>query len=407
MSNYFWIDEQRNKKISYDMLVKKLQQHTLRKFIRAENPFEMVLDLLTGMANGLEMTLFDSDFSDTELTSLGYDVTTISRENVFQKNVVNGYSWKALEEQIKNSGWKLWMFTSGTTGLPKKVCHTYQSLARNVKIGEKHQSDIWAFAYRLSHMAGLQVLLQALMNQNTIVYVFESRPEVVIQQLEKYKCTHISATPTFYRNILPFLNSNVFLRSITMGGERFDVSLQEAIKQKLPEVQIHNIYATTETGTLLVAKLDGFVIPERFKDKIRISENGELHIHNSLLGKFALEEEWYNTHDIVTEKDGLLYFQSRQSDLVNVGGYKVNLLEVEQEILQVEGVLDCAVKSRANSVMGNMLYAELMVSEQADKVKIKQNILVRLKQNLQAYKIPRIYKFVDSVEKTRTGKKVR
>ncbi len=407
MSNYFWIDEKRNEIISYDILLKLLQQHTLRKFIRAENPFEMVLDLLTGMANGLEMTLFDSDFSDTELSSLGYDVTTISRENVFQKNVVNNSSWNALEEQIKDSGWKLWMFTSGTTGLPKKVCHTYQSLARNVKISEKHQSDIWAFAYRLSHMAGLQVLLQALMNQNTIVYVFESRPEVVIQQLEKYKCTHISATPTFYRNILPFLNNNGQLRSVTMGGEKFDVSLHEAIKQKLPKVQIHNIYATTETGTLLVAKLDGFEIPEKFKDKVRISESGELHIHNSLLGKFALEEEWYNTHDIVTEKDGLLYFQSRQSDLVNVGGYKVNLLEVEQEILQVEGVLDCAVKSRANSVMGNMLYAELVISEQADKVKVKQNIITRLKQNLQAYKIPRIYKFVESVEKTRTGKKVR
>jgi len=53
--------------------------------------------------------------------------------------------------------WKIGLYTSGTTGRPKKVYHTFASLTRNVKTGDKYADNVWAFAYNPTHVAGVQV----------------------------------------------------------------------------------------------------------------------------------------------------------------------------------------------------------------------------------------------------------
>ena len=71
------------------------------------------------------------------------------------------------------------MFTSGTTGQPKKVVHSIQTLTRSVRRGEKYNNQIWAYAYNPTHMAGLQVFFQAFENLNTLINVFNrTRSEI-------------------------------------------------------------------------------------------------------------------------------------------------------------------------------------------------------------------------------------
>lgn len=90
------------------------------------------------------------------------------------------------------------IFTSGTTGQPKKVVHSVSSLTRAVRLGKKYKGQVWAYAYNPTHMAGLQVFFQALENQNTLVNVFNKQRVEVYEKIFKYHITHISATPTFY-----------------------------------------------------------------------------------------------------------------------------------------------------------------------------------------------------------------
>lgn len=85
-----------------------------------------------------------------------------------------------------------------------KVIHSVQGLTRSVRCAERYQWQVWAYAYNPTHMAGLQVFFQAFENQNTLVNVFGLARNEVYSLIEKYSVTHISATPTFYRLLLPF-----------------------------------------------------------------------------------------------------------------------------------------------------------------------------------------------------------
>ena len=405
---FIWIDEERRVFVNTKDFIEQINScEEIPRYIRSDNPFDMLLNLVVGMLHGKEMVLLDSDFSINEIAALGINIDELNSKIRVGKNPVFA-DIQEITSCIKNQTWKLWMFTSGTTGLPKTVCHSYKTLGRNIRFGARYVQHIWAFAYRFSHMAGIQVMLQALLNANPMIYVFESNPAVVVKQLKKYHCTHISATPTFYRNIIPFIVEELTdLTDLTMGGEKYDADICTKIQQLLPNVRLHNIYAATETGSILNAKDSHFEIPDKYRDKIKISENGELLIHRSLLGEFSVEGEWYNTHDLVKESEGKITFVSRQSDLINVGGYKVNPLEVEEAVLEVPGVLDCIVKGKANSVLGSILTAEIIKEEDIDSQVLKRDIQKFLKDRMQPFKIPRIITFVETIEHTRSGKKVR
>ena len=61
----------------------------------------------------------------------------------------------------------------------------------------------------------------------------------------------------------------------------------------------------------------------------------ELVVHNSLLGEFE-KKEWFHTGDIVefvNEEKTEFKIISRKSDTINIGGNRINLLEVEQETI--------------------------------------------------------------------------
>ena len=402
-----WIDEKRNHYINENELVETINSYEkLPCYIHAADPYEMMVQLLVGMIHGEEMVLLDADFSEKELIALRIDYQELGSTVAVSREPLASMS--ELVDKVVSAPWKLWMFTSGTTGLPKKVCHSYATLGRNVRKSDRHRDDIWAFAYRLSHMAGIQVLLQALVNENTMVYVFEDKPQSIVKKLKKYECTHISATPTFYRNILPYLNGiTLQLKHLTTGGEKYDEDLCNKLQVAIPNVKMHNIYASTETGSILNAVGKGFSIPEEYKEKVKISSEGELLIHYSLLGEFPLEGEWYNTHDLVEEEDGLLYFLSRKSDLLNVGGYKVNPLEVEAAMQKVPGISDCLVYGQKNSVLGTILLADVVLEEGFAEKEVKKSIRQYLQSELQDFKIPRIIQFVTDIKRTKSGKKVR
>lgn len=119
--------------------------------------------------------------------------------------------------------------------------------------------------------------------------------------------------------------------------------------------------------------------------------------------------EWYHTGDIVEfTEDGRIKFVGRKNEMINVGGYKVNPNEVEEEIKKINGVLDAYVYARKNQLTGNILVAEVVLKDkELDLQEMEKIIYENLRTSLQNWKIPRIIKFVDEIKLTRTGKKVR
>ena len=307
------------------------------------------------------------------------------------------------------SSWKITLFTSGTTGLPKKISHNFSAISRAAKISDKHKDNIWGFAYNPTHMAGLQVFFQALLNENTIVRLFNLSKDDIYASIKDYNITHISATPTFYKLMLPSNNKYLNVTRVTSGGEKFDTVVAEQIKHIFPNSKLLNVYALTETGSIFAAKGDVFTVKDDYINFVKI-ENGEVYLNSKLLGETnenILKNEWYSTGDmveIVFENPLQFRFLSRKNEMINVGGYKVNPYEVEEAINKIDDVIDVLVYAKPNSVLGNIVCADIVAN--SDSLTVK-NIRESLTAKIQEFKIPRIIRFVSEIDRTRSGKKKR
>ncbi len=296
------------------------------------------------------------------------------------------------------------LFTSGTTGIPKKVTHDFKSIVRFVKINEQNEGNVWGYAFNPTHMAGVQVFFQILLNGSSIVRLFGLPPKVIFSEIKENRISHLSATPTFYKLLLPCNEQFESVLRLTSGGEKFNENTMFQLKAVFPNAKITNIYASTEAGTLFVSKNDVFSIKPEFEHLILI-KNNELLLHNSLMGKTELNlEEWYFTGDLIevlTEQPLKFKFLSRKKDMINVGGYKVNPIEVEEAILTLSGIKNARVFSKSNSVLGNIICCEI----ECEDTPINESIIrMYLQTKIQEYKIPRMFKFVSELSTTRTGK---
>ncbi|QYR20251.1 fatty acid--CoA ligase family protein [Paenibacillus sp. sptzw28] len=401
---------------SYSRLIEDLNakgDYSVYVYVKYNHPYKIFLSIIHSLIYKYSIEILDGDFSAQELQALGIDPNRLEITRPVEKRL-HIDSLDTLLDRVKDQDtWTLTLYTSGTTGRPKKVSHHLKTLIRNVRCSGKYSNNVWAFAYNPTHMAGLQVFFQALWNHNTIIYAFGGEQRNLPSLLQEYEITHISATSTFYRNAIPFMKGREFpqVRRITFGGEKYDSGLEQQIKSIFTNAEIRNVYASTETGSLFVSKGNLFQIPDSIREQIRISERNELFIHCSLLGQsdsFSLEGEWFNTGDLVEQIDECLFkFTSRKSELINVGGYKVNPVEVENILLKVPGVIDLLVKGRENRVTGQILVADVVKSANADDQDLKRSIKHYAASCLQEWKVPRLINFVDSLPRTRTGKKVR
>lgn len=404
----FFADIGSNTTISWEELLRDLNRSTTyNPYCYHSDFYEIFKHIILSLLLEEELILLDSDFSDEEVEKLTGRSNFSSFTKIIDPRKLPVISLKnELISKIKNTGpqWNITLFTSGTTGLPKKVKHTFQSLNRFVKITEKNTDDVWGFAYNPTHIAGIQVFFQALLNGNSIIRLFGLSTDLVFNSIEQYGITHISATPTFYRLLCPINKIFPNVVRITVGGEKFDEKTIDKLKPAFPNSKITNVYASTEAGTLFAAKGDVFTVKAEMEEFVKI-ENNQLFIHKYMMGLTENKiNSWYNTGDIVeivSENPLQFRFVSRKNEMINVGGYKVNPNEVEEVIRTINGISDVRVFAKSNSVLGNIICCEIVkFDENLDEAKIRSF----LQTQLQEYKIPRFIKFVNELSTTRTGK---
>ena len=401
----FYINESNSEYFSYADLFNYLSESGSI----VTNPYKtstlnLFKNIVKALIHNKDLVLFDNDFTDSEIISL---IGEKYIENVVSVDCLEFDSINSYLHLIVESKSTIVIYTSGTTGIPKKVVHTIGSLTREVKTGANFESSIWGFAFNPTHMAGLQVFFQALFNNNTLVDLFRMDAKTINELIVKHEITHISATPTFYRllNCKDFIFNGV--KSITLGGEKSEANLYALVKRMFPFAKVKNIYASTEAGSLLCSDGEFFYIPERLKDKIIIKEN-VLYINESLLGKVSdvlIENGWYCSGDLIEWKhNSNHYFKliGKSNEMINVGGYKVNPHEVELELRSIDGIDNAFVFGKANSVLGNLICAEIVLEKGIEIEESKIKFILGKK--LQLFKIPRKIFFVDKLNLNRTGK---
>jgi acyl-coenzyme A synthetase/AMP-(fatty) acid ligase len=406
----FWVDPSNNRNISYENFFNELRSiDQVNKIICNRDPYRGFLEILASLSCNEVITILDYDLSVTEKLKLSINKEDFDKKIKVQPQNIDNINY--FKENIsQNSEWRLKLYTSGTTGIPKSIIHDFSSLTRNVKANPKYENNIWALLYNPTHIAGIQVFFQAFLNQNAIINLYNYELRNIEKALIDHKVTHISATPTFYKAILPHLTkTNPNIVQITSGGERYCSDTQKSLSEYFPNANFKNIYASTEACAILSSNGEIFNIDDNLTNGIKISENKEILIKKNLVGNsenLKIIDDWYYTGDFVEMIDQKKFrIISRESELVNVGGYRVDIIEIEDSIKNIEGVKDVQIIPRKNSLTGNILEARIIKDTTLDEKQFKQMIFDTLFKLHQPWKVPRIISFVNNFEISRTLKR--
>lgn len=404
----FYADISKNQIITWGDLLNDIAQVRLfHRYCYDDDYYTIFKNIVVSLLLGEDIVLFDSDFGDEEINklikkdSLPQDGERVAINEKIRIGSKHELVRRIIESQKK---WAIVLFTSGTTGQPKKVNHTFDSITRFAKIYDRFYSDVWGFAYNPTHIAGVQVFFQALLNCNSIIRLFGLKKDEIFNAIENYQVTNISATPTFYRMLLPTDEIFEKIHRITFGGEKFDARTAVQLRVVFPNARFNNVYASTEAGTLFAAEGDVFKVKPSMASLVRIIDH-ELQIHHSIMGRHELSGvEWYKTGDLVeiVSTDPLSFkFKMRRNEMINVGGYKVNPVEVEEVIREMAGIVDVRVFAKRNSVIGQIICCDIVKNDiSTDELAIRSYLQTKL----QEYKIPRVIKFVKEISLTRSGK---
>ena len=124
-----------------------------------------------------------------------------------------------------------------------------------------------------------------------------------------------------------------------------------------------------------------------------------LPVADSFFGDYFRTGDWgYKT------EDGYVYLISRKKELINVGGKKVSPIEVEEQLLKIPGVEDCACIGvpDAEGLLGEVVKA--FIVKEKDSNMTFADINDQLSGKLEAYKLPVFYEWIDIIPKTQNGK---
>lgn len=301
-----------------------------------------------------------------------------------------------------NTSSQISIFTSGTTGTPKKIKHIISNLISTFNDREIKYS--WGLTYLPFKMAGIQVILSAVLNGDKLTISKGSSPSLMADVFINNNVDAISATPSMWRTILSSKKSGELkLVQCTLGGEIADQIILSKIKLSYPDAKVTHIYASTEIGV-------GFSVTDAltgFPVKFLNSEHPkfpQIKIKNDTL-HFFKDSCWEDSGDIVEVEGNRVFFLGRFSGSINVGGNKVMPETVEGVIRNLPFVKEVKVYAEANNLLGNIVKAdvELTSSNKEKESTLKKHIRDLCINKLPKYSVPVKISFV-KILLTESGK---
>ncbi|WP_289117407.1 fatty acid--CoA ligase family protein [uncultured Idiomarina sp.] len=311
--------------------------------------------------------------------------------------------------------------TSGTTGTPKIVAHTIESLTRTTAKGRRDEDVYWGLLYDPARFAGLQVVLQAIFSKARLII---PSPELDFEKKIEYLAEHgtsaLSATPSLWRKILMSSSSNrLDLKQITLGGEIADQRILNSLAQRFPGASVTHIFASTEAGVGFSVKDKKAGFPSSWLKsgirnvEMRVSDNGTLCLKNTYLNQkylgngvsLADDNGWIDTGDLVEIENDRVIFKGRLNGAINIGGNKVIPEDVEAVIQEVPGVSQVAVRAKSSSIAGSLVEALVVVEpDYLEPQSLKKKVKEHCSKVLPSFKVPAFVKLVNELPVGSTGK---
>ncbi|MBV9247745.1 MAG: long-chain fatty acid--CoA ligase [Acetobacteraceae bacterium] len=321
------------------------------------------------------------------------------------------------------------LLTSGTTGAPKLVVHTLQTLtAPIVGSGIDAAPAIWSTFYDIRRYGGLQILLRALLGGGSLVLSSDQEPiENFLKRAAGAGVTHISGTPTHWRRALMSGGLNALSpRYVRLSGEIADQQILDRLRSAFPSADIAHAFASTEAGVAFAVGDGRSGFPASFLGRqageveIEVVQ-GSLRIRSPRIALRYLDDRsgaagrsltdsagFVDTGDLVQQHDNRCYFVGRRDGVINVGGLKAYPEEIEAVINRHPGVCVSVVRGQRNAITGALVVADVVAaSDLSDTDVLRRSILDSCRGALAPHKVPAVVRFVPHLDIAATGKLVR
>ena len=333
-------------------------------------------------------------------------------------------------------------YTSGTTGEPKGCMHTHRT-TMHTTVASMHWFAIQPEFTVLGlapffHVTGMQGSMNgAIYNGNTVVLLPRWDRDVAAQCVERYRISGWTAVPTLIQDF--YLNPNLTrydlssIRQLHGGG----AAMPAAVAQRLQDrgVTYYEGYGLTETMAathinppeypkkqclgIPIYGVDSRVVDPHTFAELPVGEVGEIVTHGPqvLLGYWnkpadtaqALIEiegkKFLRTGDLArVDEDGFFFMVDRLKRMINASGFKVWPSEVETLMYQHAAVLEACVIGTPDLHRGETVKALIVLRPEWRGRITEQEIISWCREQMAAYKVPRIVAFVEALPKSGSGK---
>jgi amino acid adenylation domain-containing protein len=292
------------------------------------------------------------------------------------------------------------IFTSGSTGTPKGVPISYLSLENYLtwcnKTFDYNDSDKFIQTSSISFDASLRQILSPLICGGTVYPLakkIKREPRDLFRFVQKNEITIWSSVPSLWSVFVEYSETIdykdlPYLRMIKVGGEILTTNLVEKTQNIFKGVKIVNLYGPTETTInstyhIIDKKLDINTksipigkpssnlfcsVHDELGELVLLGELGELYVSGIGLTsgyindvelnskKFFIDEHgirYYKTGDIVSQNENYEYiFHGRKDRQIKIRGFRVELGEIENILLNHKNISNAYVKFENNILIG-------------------------------------------------------
>lgn len=333
------------------------------------------------------------------------------------------------------------LYTSGTTGQPKGAELTHSNIIMNAfvirELFESRTDDVQLVTLPLFHSFGQVVQMNAgFLSRHTLVFLARFDPGDAFKALQDHNVTIFCGVPTMFWALLNYPNADEYdtekisrtLRLGVSGGASLPLEVIKGMQEKynIPLLEGYGLSETSPVasfGRLDKERKPGSIgvpiwgVEMRVVDKddndVPVGEPGEIIIrgHNVMKGYYnrpeataeAFRGGWFHTGDVATmDEDGYFYIVDRIKDMIIRGGFNVYPREIEEVLMTHPAISLAAVIGVPDNQYGQEIKAYVVLKDGASAT--PEEIVAWSKQEMAAYKYPRIVEIRDSLPMTATGK---